>query len=586
MIITPSLLYGVDEAWLRLLYYEKSGNTYKNDASHDYFFVTKEGRSNPQLEWDNSVLAIKDRRKVGQLKKEFQCAFPARYELIIKKNPELKQNRNCPEFIEWKNEIGAKEIYLVYASSYVSNPASMFGHSFLRFSRGGKKRSDSLLDYSVGFMALTNPDDNAIMYSVKGIVGGYIGHFDIKPFYMQVGLYQNAEDRDLWEYKLPLSAQEVDLIIKHMWEVSRNTGFPYYFFDENCSYYVIKLIEAVNKNWNVTNKRSYIFAHPIETLKWVKKRKGLLERQHFESINKVLRRRISQMSKDERKAFKKAKSDLVALKEIKSIAVLDALIDYWKFENYDKKTILTKKEHALMDTTFSMRAQSRNRLKDEKNILRERGQDPQFFHDPNKLTLGLSQTSRESVELEGSYALGYHGLIDNPRGHDDFSYIDYFSLSFKYKKSFKIKRVKFIEINSHAPFYWELPKLSWRFDSYYDNEKVVLRKKNSVLEGGLGLTLFISERSFQYSFVNIQNRIHSRGVRLLPEFRTGLKLVFNNFIINPEYSLIELNSKERHSAKSDFAYYWNENNGVIGYLKNTVGESQQFEFGMKYRIYL
>jgi hypothetical protein len=575
----PCLLYGVDEAWLRLLYYEKSGNNYKNNASHDFFFVSKEGRTSPSKELEESLLAIKDKRKVGQVKKIFPCAFPARFEYIKKRYPQFNKDYHCPEFKEWSEEIGAKEIYLVYASSYVSNPASMFGHSFLRFSRGGKTRSDSLLDYSLGFMAITDPNDNPLMYSIKGIIGSYIGHFDIKPFYMQVGLYQNAEDRDLWEYKLPLDKNDVSLIVKHMWEVSRNTGFPYYFFDENCSYFVLKMIEAVKLDWNVTSSRKYIFAHPIETLKWAKQDKGVLDIQHFESINKVLRRRLSSMTKSERTLFVKARENIDDLSKTKSLRVLDALIDYWKFENYDKKTKLKKNELTLMNKTFTMRSQ----IKGESVVSKSRGEDPKDFHDPNKMELSLKYFS-DNLHYKFSYQLGYQGLNDNPVGHDDYSYIDYFGFDIEYRKSLKLKKIKVVEINSHAPFVWELPKLSWRIDSLYDRDKLIFDKNSFLLEGGLGITFF-SNRSFFYSFLNLENRFHSNGIYLIPKFSLGSKIVLDEFLIRPQYDLRLIDDEMYSSALLDLAYYFKSKNGLILTLENLEGRKSQFSTMIKYRIY-
>jgi len=580
----PHLLFAVDEAWLQLLYYKKDGNGYSNNSYLDSFFVSKEGRTNPEQELKASLIAIKDNRKVGQLKKAFACAFPARYEYLKNKYPHLKKKFKCPEFEHWKNEIGAKEVFLVYASSYVSNPASMFGHSFLRLSRGGKTKSDALLDYSVGFMAITNPDDNPVMYSVKGIIGSYVGHFDVKPFYMQVGLYQNAEDRDLWEYKLPLGEEETDLLVKHLWEVSRNTGFPYYFFDDNCSLYVLKLIEAVRPEWKITKKKKYLFAHPIETLKWAANSVGVIEVKHYESINKVLRRRIKNMSSREKKLFGAAKKDMSKLDQVKSLKVLDALIDYWKFENYDKNTNLTLKEKKIMNRTFLIRSQLEGTPEGIKEVLRARGEDPKDFHDPNKLSFKSTLTDGNHFFKLG-YQLGYHSLVDNPIGHDDYSYIDYFGLNLRFKDRLILESVKLVEINSHAPFVWQLPKLSWRIDSQYQDRSAIFDRDNFLLDGGLGITFF-SSRNMIYSFLGLENRFYKEGVYLIPKFSLGAKLVLGSFLFHSEYNLRRIDDLYKNSFKASFNYFLNSGNGVSVEAVNSVGREQDFSIGLGYKIYL
>ncbi|WP_198295384.1 DUF4105 domain-containing protein [Bacteriovorax sp. DB6_IX] len=580
----PCLLLAVDEAWLRLLYYEKSGDTYENKASHDFFFVSKEGRRNPHAEIEASLEAIEKELLVGKLKKPFQCAFPARFDYLKKRFKLLnKEEIHCPEFDEWKNEINAQEVFLVYASSYVSNPASMFGHSFLRLSQGGRERSDALLDYSVGFMAITDPRDSSLMYSIKGITGQYLGFFDIKPFYMQVGLYQNAEDRDLWEYRLPLDKFETEYLIKHMWEVSRNTGFPYYFFDENCSYYILRMIEAIKPNWHITTHKKYLFAHPIETLKWMDQSQGVSDVKQFQSINKVLRKRISRMSSKERSDFRKAKTDLATLSKVQSVEVLDALIDFWKHENYDKNTQLSKTEAQLMNKTFALRAQLDQKSSFELKSNEIKDQDPSQFHDPNKLTIqALSRKGRLASSLD--IHLGYHGRADNPLGHDDYSYIDYLGLKLSFDKQVQIDRIRLVEINSHAPFVRELPKFSWKIKALYDGERVILKHRNFLFEPGLGLTFFMG-RQFVYGFLSLENRIHQEGSHLIPKLNFGMKNIFSSLVLVNDYELRRRHSNLLHSFKSSLFYYLKSKNGIGLRLENLVGDESVFEIGLNYRIY-
>ena len=71
---------------------------------------------------------------------------------------------------------------------------------------------------------------------------------------------------DLWEYKLPLTEAETDFMVSHLWEVIKKTGFRYYFFDENCSYYLVRLLEAIKPEWNFKIKDD-LFVVPIDTIK-------------------------------------------------------------------------------------------------------------------------------------------------------------------------------------------------------------------------------------------------------------------------------------------------------------------------------
>jgi len=60
------------------------------------------------------------------------------------------------------------------------------------------------------------------------------------PYYLKVREYNDMENRDVWEYELDLSHDTIDRVLMHVWELGP-IYFDYYFFDENCSYYLLEL---------------------------------------------------------------------------------------------------------------------------------------------------------------------------------------------------------------------------------------------------------------------------------------------------------------------------------------------------------
>lgn len=574
--------------WLRLLGYEKSGDdNFYSKASEDTFFISKNGRRSPREEWLTSIESIKERRNVGRLKTSFDCAFPARFEVITKVIPSLMKYRtnNCTDFQEWVEAIGAKEVYITYASSYVSNPASMFGHSLLRLSRGGQKRSDALLDYSVGFLAITNPNDNAVMYTLKGVTGQYNGFFEIKPFYMNVGLYQNSEDRDLWQYRLPFNQKETNFLLKVLWELSTNTGFPYYFFDENCSYYILKLLEIVKSDWNLLD-RTYLFAHPIETIKWLNDDQGVGEYSFLPSINRLIRKNILSMTQKERRQFTNAKTNLAELNKTSSKLVLDTLIDYWKHRNYKAQTLLNKKDKELMNATYKKRA-SLGTSERRSSSFEIREQDPLSFHRPNKLSLTLNYNKKVTTSL--SYDLGYQNLSDSGRGHDDYSYIDYFGFELEIDDdNFSIEQIKIIDIISFAPFLKELPRLSWRVAGRYDDESNFYNRKNLNLVGGIGLAYF-NLRDIYYSFFNIETRYSHHQSKhtafITPSIEFGIRSLFKEFIFLPSVVTRLWGDDIKVSGDLNIIYDYSFDKNVYFNLSNEVGDRSEMILGFGVKLY-
>lgn len=496
--------------WQRLLYFEN--NKFKSFL--DNFYVSKKENRTLKSEWNESVIAIKEGRLVGHLQKPFQCAFPARFEFIKKYEPSLKEIE-CPDFEKFQKSIDAKSLYVVYTSSYVSNPASMFGHTFIRLSRGGVTKVDALRDYSVGFMAITG-NDNPISYTVKGLTGGYMGHLDIKPFYMNLSLYQNAEDRDLWQYKLDLDQNHVNSFVKSLWEVSQNTGFYYYFLDENCSSTLLKILETTDENLHLIDDKFYLFAHPIETLKWMKKSLVTDSVIFHKSTNKILRARFDKMTSRELQLYKKALKDEDIIDILNTPTVLDALIDYWKFKVYEKNSKLSEQEQRLYDKTLIKRSKIKERgVKIDEKI--ESSKNPLQFHDPNYFGFGYTYTKKSKGDLTLKNKIAYHDLLDNSLGHDGYSFIDIFSFQLNFNQSsdkIKIDNLNLVEITSFTPYYSVMPRYSWRLKLQYLDQYYFTNKKSTLFEVAIGLANIKSTSSFAQilvaSFIGVENSLSDK----------------------------------------------------------------------------
>ena len=56
----------------------------------------------------------------------------------------------------------------------------MYGHTLVRMDREDKNKS-KLLSYSVNFAANADPTDNELVFSYKGLAGGYPGVVSVMP---------------------------------------------------------------------------------------------------------------------------------------------------------------------------------------------------------------------------------------------------------------------------------------------------------------------------------------------------------------------------------------------------------------------
>ncbi|MEK5789646.1 DUF4105 domain-containing protein, partial [Acinetobacter johnsonii] len=87
---------------------------------------------------------------------------------------------NCVEFNDWINQIKPHKATLIYATDFMGNPSSMFGHTLLRLDPKDQKQLN-LVSYAVNYAATVKGDDNW-SYAWKGLTGQYPGEYSIMPY--------------------------------------------------------------------------------------------------------------------------------------------------------------------------------------------------------------------------------------------------------------------------------------------------------------------------------------------------------------------------------------------------------------------
>lgn len=264
--------------WSHLLHYRKHPFTGRYISQNDSpnFFLAENGKSSllAELKTDLQqflISGVADNQSA-------QCQFPARYNWLKQQLPELSfVDQSCSELEEWRAQLSAEYLTLVFPASHINSPSSMYGHTFIRLDKKDVT-SNKLLAYSVNFAANANPDDNELVFTWKGLTGGYPGVVSVLPYYAKTNEYSHMEYRDIWEYKLNLSKEETDQFVSHIWE-TKDTFFDYFFFDENCSYRLLALLDASSERIDVTD--DFMFsAMPVDTIRALQQR-GIVEATEY-----------------------------------------------------------------------------------------------------------------------------------------------------------------------------------------------------------------------------------------------------------------------------------------------------------------
>jgi hypothetical protein len=250
----------------------------------------------------------------------------------------------CPELDEWRQRLSAQSLTLVFASYYPNNAASVFGHTLLRVNRrsaSGRPVTSPLLSYGINYAASAGTA-NPIKYALWGLAGGFPGVFSALPYYYKVREYADVESRDLWEYDLELTENEVADFVDHVWELGF-THFNYYYFTENCSYHLLTALEGAVQRINPSERVPW-WVMPIDSVRSVTTTPGLvtatrfhpsLYRQFLARERRVIPRPQARRYFEDL-AYRQSLDPPSGITPEDQALAFDAALDYWDFKNFEK----------------------------------------------------------------------------------------------------------------------------------------------------------------------------------------------------------------------------------------------------------
>jgi len=288
--------------WHRLMHYTSNLVTpgVHGLADSRRFYLAPDGKTDPRSELEATLAAFFSDVQETDKEQNPQCTFIARFRWLdgqLGFDPARLKKQTCKRFNEWRETLNPQGLTLVFPAASLNNPSSMYGHTLLRVDAKDQNEKTRLLAYAINYAANTN-ETNGIAFAINGLFGGYPGTFSMMPYYLKVREYSDMENRDVWEYELNLSPGEIDVVLMHVWELGP-IYFDYYFFDENCSYYLLELLEVARPDLDLTSEFKW-WAIPSDTVREVVK-KGLVRKTVYRPSNAtVIRYRLELMSPNER----------------------------------------------------------------------------------------------------------------------------------------------------------------------------------------------------------------------------------------------------------------------------------------------
>lgn len=466
-----SLAYSKE--WLRLIHYQDTWGGYKSLVDKGPFFLSPEGRTSPLAELKASLEALTSHQRLESPSLAVHCAFPARSRFLARRLGVTPSSEPCPDFEHWRKNLDISEVRLVFSTAFASNPASMFGHTFIRLvnSQGS--------DYAVSFLAI--PDDSmSYIYMFKGLTGQYPGVFTLDPYYQKVTEYTQLENRDLWEYPLDFSNSQIELLLAHLWELYSTAIIDYYFLDDNCSYVLLSLLESVDPKLDLTQLASNIVT-PHETVAIAVEEMKLDASPVTVSLRKVFRERYQALSYKQKIRLHQIIQGVRSVDDEDSTAVIDAAIDYYTLRKGDIRARETT-DQAVSDNLDSLLLKRASMQTDQMTPVVSSYNRPDWAHKGGKASLGLGfdqRGPRPSVMIR----YGLHSLVDSSLGYEPGLAIEYLKVEAERDdERWRIREFNLCEIYSLSAFNPLDPQMSWAFRLGADSE-------SALLKGGIGLSM-------------------------------------------------------------------------------------------------
>ncbi len=287
--------------WQVLMHYRPQllGAGLKSQVDDPSFFLSPSGKYDPQAELEATLASFFEPDGQEREGEHPQCKFIARYQWLKQElgfDTKRLQQAACDRFDQWLVEMDPGAATLVFPVAYLNNPASMFGHTLLRIDSKTRRSQTRLLDFTINYAANTE-QQRGFSFALKGLFGGYRGSFTVAPYYVQVKRYGDVENRDIWEYHLALTEEEVLGMLMHAWEL-KDAYFDYFFLDENCSYHLLSLLESARPSLHLLDQFE-LWAIPADTVRSVAEVEELISSVSFRpSRRTVLQARTRKLAPD------------------------------------------------------------------------------------------------------------------------------------------------------------------------------------------------------------------------------------------------------------------------------------------------
>ena len=461
--------------WHTLLHYRPviGGEGWVSDADDPHFFLAPDGKTNPRAELAATLRAFLTAKPVGIDHQPAPCVFIARYRWLQTALPLDRHQFSphaCAEFQRWVAALNVAGVSLVFASAYFNNPASLFGHLFLRLDQPQQSAGTDLLAYAVNYAADTTGAE-PWRYAVDGLTGQFQGQFQVQPYYQLLRVYSDLESRDLWEYRLNLTPAQQQRLLEHLWEL-RGIHFNYYFLRENCAWQLLTLLEAAEPRWSLSEAFT-LWAAPAEVIRLLRRQPGLLGTVSARpGRGSVVRRRYATLAAAERRLVRRLLADPATvqtpafqrLPAQRQALLLELALD--ERQRREAHAIQPGQHSSPPDAIAHRLLTARHRLAVAASpvALTPYATRPETGHASRRLSLSSGRRAGHGFGEIG-FRAAYHDLLEPDQGYTPDGGIEVFNLAWRQttdRPGLALERLTVLDMRALPPFTALHQQPSWR----------------------------------------------------------------------------------------------------------------------------
>lgn len=445
--------------WRELLHLDSKGHSRVRGQD---FFLSLQGMTSAEAELESTWKAFTE----GPEPQKYQCLYRARREFLRRVIPEMEHYlRPCPESDAWIEQFNPQKLYLIYADKTLSNPASSFGHVFFRIETKHNEGVQPLRDYAVNFAARTK-DIQGALYAWYGLLGYFPGTYGMAPYHHLIKEYTHLEGRDLWQFEMNFTKEEIRFLMFHLLELERGY-FDYYFLDQNCAQLILEALQVMRPEPSASEGSLWVL--PLDVVAFAEEKQMILSYRYTASLRTHFEKSYAQLSSHRRHQLAHFLSSSTTSEDLKSFSVpeLEAVQDTVSlkraqdFETYQKKAYFVDRLRASGPTQAT-----------EKTVFPSKSLE---IPKNSSISLGFYQQQVQEMQNQKYFLLQGrlfgHDLLTPQRHSAAWSELELFKIRglAATASRWQVQQLTVINIFSSQDIKWVERPLTWGFKFSYEN---------------------------------------------------------------------------------------------------------------------